>query len=167
MTDNPNNHDLGKIHKEAWRQRQQKKHCQKNKQHHFEGKKKDKDPEEIPILKYGPSNNFYKFKEALSKAALRDYGHLGTLIKTGDYYKPPEPDIANYDLVNDTYGINHATFMEDLKESRKELLKMHADKPKLYALIMQYLSEKSLDEKKPSNMFEDIEKKQTLETGGS
>jgi len=159
MTDKGKNRDQGKDPKEAGQQRQQKKHWQKNKQHRFEGRKKDKDPEEIPILKYRPSNNFYKFKEALSKAALRDYGHLGTLIKTGDYYKPPEPDIADYDLVNDTYGINRATFMEDLKESRKELLKMHADRPKLYALIMQYLSEESLDEIKRSDKFEDIEKK--------
>ena len=49
--------------------------------------------------------------------------------------------------------------MEDLKGSRKELLKMHADWPKLYAVIMQYLSEESLDEIKRSDMFEDIEKK--------
>ena len=86
MTDKRNNRDQGKDPKEAGQQRQQKKHWQqKNKQHYFEGKKKDKDPEEIPILKYGPSNNFYKFKEALSKTALRDYGHLGTLIKTSEY----------------------------------------------------------------------------------
>jgi hypothetical protein len=32
---------------------------------HSEGKKKD--PEAIPILKYGPGNNFAKFKEAISK----------------------------------------------------------------------------------------------------
>ena len=49
--------------------------------------------------------------------------------------------------------------MEDLKESRKEILKMHADRPKLYALIMQYLSEDSLDEIKWSDKFKAIEKK--------
>jgi len=159
MTDKANHRDQGKNTKEAGQQRQQRKHWQKKRHHRHEGKKKDKDLEEIPILKNGPSNNFFKFKEALSKTALRDYGHLGTLIKTGQYYKPPEPDIADYDLVNDIYGINRATFMEDQKESRKETLKMHADRPKLYALIMQYLSEESFDEIKWSDQFEDIEKK--------
>jgi len=54
-------------------------------------KKKEKDPEEIPILKYGPANNFTKFKEAISKTALKDYGQLGKLIKLGKYYEPKEP----------------------------------------------------------------------------
>ena len=40
-------------------------------------KNKKKDPEEIPVLKYGPANNFTKFKEALSKKALKKYGNLG------------------------------------------------------------------------------------------
>jgi hypothetical protein len=29
----------------------------------------------IPRLKYGKGNNFYKFKAALSEAALREYGN--------------------------------------------------------------------------------------------
>ena len=119
---------------------------------------KKKDPEEIPILKYGPQGNFAKFKEAISKAALRDYGHLGKLIDTGEYYKPPEPNTADYDFVNDPYGLNKALFMEAMKDYRKELHKMHADRPKLYALLMQYLSEESLDEVKRSDKYEDIKK---------
>jgi len=35
----------------------------------------------IPMLKYGKGNNFYKFKAALSEAALREYGNLGKLIE--------------------------------------------------------------------------------------
>ena len=34
-----------------------------------EGEQKKKDPDAVPILKYGPSNNFMIFKEALSKKA--------------------------------------------------------------------------------------------------
>ena len=71
-------------------------------------KKKVKDPKEIPILKYGPANNFTKFKEAISKTALKDNGQLGKLIK-------------------------------------------------LYALILQYLSEESLEEIKRSDKFEKID----------
>jgi hypothetical protein len=43
--------------------------------HSMEPKKKD--AEVIPILRYGPSNNLAKFKEAMSKAALKQYGDLG------------------------------------------------------------------------------------------
>ena len=37
---------------------------------------KKKDPTEIPILKYGPNNNFMRFKEAMSFAALKEFGDL-------------------------------------------------------------------------------------------
>lgn len=77
---------------------------------------KKKDTEEIPILKYGPQGNFAKFKEAISKTELRDYGHLGKLIETGEYYKPSELNTADYDFVNDKYGLNKALFMEAVKD---------------------------------------------------
>jgi len=134
--------------------RQQK--WQKGKRHDYNPKKKD--PEEIPILKYGPTGNFAKFKEAISKRALRDYGHLGKLIETGDYYRPEMPDTVDYDFVNDPYGLSKALFMEAMKDYRKEIAKMVADRPKLYALILQYLSEESLDEVKRSDKWEDIKK---------
>jgi hypothetical protein len=35
-----------------------------------------KDPDAVPILKYGPNNNFMRFQEALSKKALEEYGAL-------------------------------------------------------------------------------------------
>ncbi len=53
---------------------------------------KKKDPTEIPILCYGPNNNFSKFKEALSYEALRQFGDLGRLIELGEYYDPEPPD---------------------------------------------------------------------------
>ena len=90
MTDK--NQDKGNTKPQG--QRQQKKHWQKRNQHHRSEYKK-KDPEEIPILKYGPANNFTKFKEALYKTALKDYGNLGKLIKLGKYYEPEEPDNTN------------------------------------------------------------------------
>lgn len=39
------------------------------------------DPEVIPMFRYGPGNNFTKFRDALSKAALKEYGLLGLLFK--------------------------------------------------------------------------------------
>jgi len=160
MTDKIDKHtsdsdsDSDKKSKEQQGNRQRK--WQKYKPRSDQPKKKD--PEEIPILKYGPQGNFAKFKEAISKAALRDYGHLGKLIETGDYYKPPEPDTVDYDFANDPYGLDKALFLEAMKDYRKELHKMHSDRPKLYALIMQYLSEESLDEVKRSDKYEDIKK---------
>ncbi len=47
--------------------RQQRKPWHRKGQH---GENKKKDPEAIPVLKYGPRNNFAKFKEAISKVVL-------------------------------------------------------------------------------------------------
>ena len=62
-------------------QRYQRKPWQWRNQNQGRFDTKKKDPEEIPVLKYGPSNNFSKFKEAISKTALKNYGQLGKLIK--------------------------------------------------------------------------------------
>jgi hypothetical protein len=37
----------------------------------------------IPMLRYGKSNNFHKFKHVLSEAALKEFGNLGKLITWG------------------------------------------------------------------------------------
>jgi hypothetical protein len=74
-----------------------------------------KDPEQIPILTFGPNNNFAKFKEALSSKALREYGDLGRLIESGHYYTPDPPDPDDYDLVTDPYQLNCAMFLEQQK----------------------------------------------------
>jgi len=102
---------------------------------------KKKDPEEIPILRFGPNNNFSKFKEALANKALREYGDLGRLIKWGVYYVPDPPDVGVYDLVNDPYGLNRATYLEQQKLYRKHWEDIIKIRSKLYALIWQYLSQ--------------------------
>jgi hypothetical protein len=66
---------------------------------------KKKDPEAIPVLKYGPGNNFAKFRDALSKAALKEYGQLGKLIKQERLDKPEEPDRASF-VFTDMDGID-------------------------------------------------------------
>jgi len=76
---------------------------------------------------------------------LKDYGQLGKLIKLGKYYEPEEPVSTDYDMVNDPLGINVANYREDMKEYRKELMRMRNERPKLCALILQYLSEESLE----------------------
>jgi hypothetical protein len=109
--------------------------------------KRRKNPQEIPILRYGPANNFAKFREALSKAAMKEYGNLRELIKQGVYYEPEMPDRDLYALgsQNDPDGLNQLAYLEDMKEWRKEKATMHRDRPKLFTLILQYLSKESLE----------------------
>jgi hypothetical protein len=64
---------------------------QSNKQQQFRhyGPTKAAKKESIPMLRYGKSNNFHHFKEALSQVASEKYDHLGALIERGSYYMPP------------------------------------------------------------------------------
>jgi hypothetical protein len=47
----------------------------------------------------GPGNNFAKFKEAISKVVIKEYGDLEKLIHQGTYYITPTPDKATYGLL--------------------------------------------------------------------
>lgn len=47
-----------------------------------------KNPEEFPILYFGINNNFHKFKYALLKDALNEYGNFSNLIKLELYSEP-------------------------------------------------------------------------------
>jgi hypothetical protein len=62
-----------------------------NKKQRFKPFKK-RNPDAVPILKFGPSNNFMKFKDALSKKALEECGALGKCIKKGEIEGLAEPD---------------------------------------------------------------------------
>jgi hypothetical protein len=115
-----------------------------------------KDPEELPILTFGPNNNFAKLKETLASKALREYGDLGRLIESGHYYVPVPPDPDDYDLLNDPYQLNLAMFLEQQKLYMKHQEDMVNQRPKLYAMIWQYLSQESKDEVKRSQEYEQM-----------
>jgi hypothetical protein len=117
---------------------------------------KKKDPEEIPILKFGPNNNFAKFKEALANKALREYGDLGRLIESGEYFVSEPPNVTNYDLINDPYGLNKATYLEQQKLYMRHWEDMMNNWAKLYAMIWQYLSQESMAEVKRHTDYEVI-----------
>jgi hypothetical protein len=124
------------------------------------GESKKKDPETITVLKYGPGNNFSKFKEAMSKVALKEYGDLGKLIRQGDYYIPPTPDKTKYGSIDpaiDAEGMNEATYLEDMKAHEKKIREMEDDRSKLFALIIMYLSKESLDVAKREPNWDKIE----------
>jgi hypothetical protein len=108
--------------------------------HHRGSERTKKDPTEIPILRYGPNNNFHLFRDALSKRALKDFGDLGKLIKEGQYYELEEPNKDDYgpfdSSQNDPDGIKKLLYLEDMKEWMKEKNRMRRDRTKLYALIL-------------------------------
>jgi flagellar basal body rod protein FlgC len=96
------------------------------------------------MLKYAKGNYFYKFKAALSEAALREYGNLGKLIEQEKYYVPvldlPDYKAMGIDAANIDFMKNEA-----MKELAKEVGKINRDKPKLYGLIRQHMSVESRD----------------------
>ncbi len=97
-------------------------------------------------------------KEAISKAALKNYGKLGRHIQLqGRYYQPPRPDHNDDNLTNDPDYLNKTEYLENMEEWRKEIKAMEWDQPKFYALKLQYLSNVSLEETKRSDNWETIE----------
>jgi hypothetical protein len=108
----------------------------------------------VPILTFGPNNNFAKFKEALASKALHEYGDLGRLIDAGQYYSAEPPELTDYDLVNDPYGHHRATFLEQQKLYMRHWEDMINDHQKLYAMIWQHLSQESKEEVKRSQDYE-------------
>ena len=56
-----------------------------------------KQPGEVPMLRFGQPNSFYAFKEAISKAAVEQYGHDRKLYETGVLYKPERPSVSDYE----------------------------------------------------------------------
>jgi hypothetical protein len=63
-----------------------------------------------------------------------------------------------YGLHNDPGGLNRQECLDDMKEYWKEMACIKRDKPKLYALILQYLSKESLDAMKKEAEWETIER---------
>ncbi len=105
-------------------------------------------------------NNFAKFKEVISEVALKEYVDLGKLIHQGTYYIPPAPAKAIYGLFGPATNIdrmNKATYLEGPKAYHKKIREMEDDRLKLFALIMMYLSEESLDAVKRESNWDRIE----------
>lgn len=120
-----------------------------------------KDDGSIPILKYGPSSNFIKFRERLSEHAIKEYGNLGLLIETDEYYEPPEIndlEFGSFEEYEDQLGVNKMLYTQALKERAKEITKMRTQRPNLYAMITMKLSAESKEEVKSSSGYEEFNK---------
>ena len=50
----------------------------------------------IPILRYGPNNNYVEFKKRLSLVCLEKYKVLGRVIEEEKYWVPEEVDLSLY-----------------------------------------------------------------------
>ena len=82
------------------------------------------------------------------------YGDLSRLIETDEYFEPDKPNIDDYDLDNDEYGINVAEYKDALKAYRRAANDMKNNRSKLYAMIESKLSVESFDEVKRHEQYE-------------
>jgi hypothetical protein len=99
--------------------------------------------EAVPMLKYGPNNNYDYFKKKMITACMEKYKHLGRIVEDEKYSKPPEIDRNAYNL-NDEFD---KTRLADAYKTRdKEIHKMNEDKPALFAYILSKISKESRDE---------------------
>jgi hypothetical protein len=69
---------------------------------------------------------------------------LGRLIEAGEYFVPEPPEVIDYNLVNNPYGLNKATYLEQQKLYMRHWEDMINNRIKLYAPIWQYLSQESI-----------------------
>lgn len=99
----------------------------------------------VPTLLYGTHSNYTTFKKKLSLAALAQYKDLGRLFDTNEYYVPDEIDIEQYDLDYDPHEINLYEYKEARKNRTRRIESMRNDKAGLYALMLQHISNESLD----------------------
>jgi hypothetical protein len=100
----------------------------------------------IPTLKYGRSNNFFVFQQALYNQALKDYGDLAKLIKLNKYCEITLEMLTEAELT--------ALIKEEVILFRKQAVieysqlkaRMKMDRPMLYGLILSHMSMESKDE---------------------
>jgi len=106
-----------------------------------------KQPGEVPILRFGQANSFYAFKEAISKAAVEQFGHDGKLFESNTLYVPPMLDPKDYSGITDP-KISDLMYTEAVKAYTRKVNDGKMAAPKIYGYIWKYLSPESQDEVK-------------------
>jgi hypothetical protein len=108
----------------------------------------------IPLLRYGvASNNFLKFKEALSTAALIQFGDVAKLIKLDKYYVAPMPAEDDFEVPGRP-EISEKLFDLVCAEWVKTNNRMKEKRAHLYGFIWKYLSLESRDKLKEEKDFD-------------
>jgi hypothetical protein len=118
--------------------------------HHIE----KKEIGDVPLLCYGAaSNNFLKFKEALSTAALIQFGDVAKLIELDKYYVVPMPDEDDYEVIGRP-AMSEKLFDLACAEWVKTNNRMKEKRAHLYGFIWKHLSLESRDKLKEEKDFD-------------
>jgi len=89
--------------------------------------------------------------------ALEKFGDFARLIETDEYWEPPNTvDISQYDSDEDPHDFIKLQVNELLKERVRVLEKMKTNKANLYVFILSKLSNKSMDEDKSHESFNEF-----------
>jgi hypothetical protein len=95
-------------------------------------------------------NNLRIWKDQISMYAMREFGQLGLLFETNEYYVPPEVELPEmedgsdpFSEANDPHGLELEDYKNQLKERRTAISKLEANKIPLYAFMMTKLSAQS------------------------
>jgi hypothetical protein len=115
--------------------------------------------EAVPMLKYGPYNNFIVFKERLKTACMEKYGDLARLIELEMYWEPdPIDKDQDYPTASSDEFVK-AALIHAIKERATTIAKMRVNRASMYAYIMSKLSKESLDELKRHDLYAEIDEK--------
>ena len=113
--------------------------------------------EAVPVLTYGPSNNWIEFKKKITIYAGEQYGVLNTIMKEGKYHAYPFPT-EDSTITNSTQ--REKALDADIKIRQNNVNAMNVNKPHLYNFIISKMSTESESQLQRHKDFEDIHEKQ-------
>jgi hypothetical protein len=99
------------------------------------------------------SNNFLKFKEVLSTAALIQFGDVAKLIETDEYFVLPMPDEDDFEAIGRP-AISEKLYDSACAEWVKANNRMREKRAHLYGFIWKYISLESHNKIKEYRDFE-------------
>jgi len=117
--------------------------------------------QDVPMLRFGPNNNFVLFKERMSTACMEKYGPLGRLINKEAYWMPSDIEESDF-MVKDKDGnmvltnVSKQSMAQAIKERITLIAKMKSNRDNMFAYIESKLSKESLDEVKRHQDYENI-----------
>jgi hypothetical protein len=128
--------------------------AQQSQQKVEKGYQEKKETGDVPMLRFGiASNNFLKFKEALSTAALIQFGDVAKLIELDKYYEVPMPDKDDYEIIGRP-AMSEKLYDLACAEWVKANNRMQEKRVHLYGFIWKHLSLESRDKIKEEKDFD-------------
>jgi hypothetical protein len=115
------------------------------------------------LLRYGAaSNNFLKFKEALSTAALIQFGDVAKLIELDKYYVVPMPEEDDFEVPGRP-AMSAKLFDLACAEWVKTNNRMKEKRAHLYGFIWKYMGLESRDKIKEEKDFDEWSQEKNAE----